>query len=118
MPDNNRFMHNAIPGPGHGLCGDGRRSIFRQNLLRLRTLSSSFLGGGPGHGKLPRPAHQKALKKYLSESKNQSCPMVPQGGVVPDMTHSADELNRMPGNAVGNSHTRRHPSVLLEHKKT
>ena len=44
--------------------------------------------------------------------------MVPQGGVVADMTHSADELNRMPGNAVGNSHTRRHPSVLLEHKKT
>ena len=44
----------------------------------LNTLNYSFLGGGggSGHDKLPKLAHQKALEKSLG-IKDQSCPVLP-----------------------------------------
>ena len=46
-----------------------------------------FFGGwGPGHGKLEKPPHQKALEKSLG-IKDQSCPML-------RLSHKASEEER------------------------
>ena len=60
------------------------------------------LFGGSGHGKLAKPAPQKALQKSLG-IKDQSCPMLrlSQSNVVADMTRSKGKLNLIPGIAAG-----------------
>jgi hypothetical protein len=47
-----------------------------------------------------------------------SSTIVPGITVVADVTQSEDTLNLVPGNAMAECHTRRHPHVLLKHKKT
>ena len=61
-------------------------------------------GGGSGHDKLPKPAHQKALLSgNLSELRTElsRATIVPQGDVVGHMTRRENKLILMPGNAAG-----------------
>ena len=60
-------------------------------------------GGGPRHGKLTKPGHQKAPEKSLA-IKDQSSPMlriVPQSNEVVDITRREGKLNLIPWNAAG-----------------
>ena len=65
---------NIPPLPLCGLTLSGDMALCV--ILGTGTLSIAlFLGGGSSHGKLAKPAHEKALEKSLG-IKDQRCPML------------------------------------------
>ena len=56
-------------------CGRHRSMLQAQATHSIVPYQTVFVFGGPGHGKLAKPGHQKLLEKSLG-IKDQSCPML------------------------------------------